>query len=144
MKQNQLEALQAKITESPQLSQLAAALREAVFIRLGGVVAEPRNIALDPITILMIISIVIQIIYLCRTRNNRSETEIFADVRAISTAPLRRTIRLRRRLNLLWAEYCKNHGLADTGFNPFLSGIYAVSPTIDGGTFAEVLSLSDY
>lgn len=144
MTRRQREALRAKIDASPQLSALETALRRAIGLRLDVVSAEPNNVALDPITILMIISVVIQIIRFCRERNNRPYAEIFGAVRAASDLPARRTIRLRRRLNLLWAEYCKQHNLPQTEFNPFLSGVYAVSSTIDEETAAELLALADY
>lgn len=90
------EELKNRIESSADLRRVRAALVDEVAFRADGLAR------LDPITILTIISIIIQIISNCR--KTTPDTEIINLIRNARTLPRRKTIRLRRRLGLATDE----------------------------------------
>jgi len=137
-----LDVLRKQIAASPRLQQFEEQLRAELGDRFAAAGVTPDVAMLDPITILMIISIVLRVIRLCQERNHRPAADIAADLRDGSRVPPRRTIRLRRRLNILWREYCRQHDLPATELNLFLAAVYAVSATVDDDTVAEFMTLA--
>jgi hypothetical protein len=142
MTDSDLDALRRHIAASPRLQQFEEQLRLELGNRFVAAGVAPDVAMLDPITILMIISVVLQVIRLCRDRNRRPVADIAADLRAGSRVPPQRTMRLRRRLNILWREYCQQHNFPSTELNLFLAAVYAVSATVDDDTVAEFMTLA--
>lgn len=91
------EELTSRIESSPDLRRVRAALIDEVAFRADGLAR------LDPLTILTIISVIIQVISYCRTRN--SEETVVAYIQNARTLPRRKTILLRRRLSNLLQDY---------------------------------------
>jgi hypothetical protein len=142
MTDSDLDVLQKQIAASPALRRFEEQLRSELNARLVVAGVAPDAAMLDPFTILLIISVVLQVIRLCRDRNRRSVADIATDLRAGPQVPPQRTIRLRRRLNILWREYCQQHNLSATELNPFLAAVYAVSGAVDDDTVAEFMTLA--
>lgn len=140
MTNNKLELLQQRVDSSPRLKRIEERLQQELLSRMGG---AGNNIGIDPITILMIISVIIQVVQFCRNRNHRRADEITADLCTAANLPPRRTIRLRRKMNALWLDYCTKTGLNHTEFNPFLAAVYAVSPDIDAATAEEFVQAAE-
>jgi hypothetical protein len=140
MKNIKLEDLQQRINASPNLQKMEAQLQAELLAQMSGV--DDNNIAIDPFTILMLISVAIQVVQFCRERNKRDSDLITADMKSGHQTPLRRTIRLRRELNKMWLEYCVKNNLPHTAFNPFLAAVYAVGPQLDDATAAEFVQLA--
>lgn len=65
-----------------------------------------KSARFDPFTILMIISIIVQVIAICQKR--RHPDGIIADIRNAKTLNKLKTRRLRRKLDTLWEECCGN------------------------------------
>lgn len=128
------EELQQRIERSPRLRKLQAKLLEEVTFRAD------TSVQLDPITIVMIISIVVQIIIHCR--ENRSDEEIIADIRDIRVLPPRRLVRLRRRLNALWRNCCEQERRISADVNPILTSVYEIGENSDDATIKELIELA--
>lgn len=139
MSTEKLEQLQQQINASPQLSRVKQRLQDEVAQRLD----QNRIGFIDPLTIIMIISVIIQILNYCRNRNKRALAEICQSVQTADKLPPRRTIVLRRRMNKLWADYCEQNNLEKTADNPFLAAALAVAPTLDESTVQEFVALSN-
>lgn len=110
--------LQQQIAASPELSafrdQLAHTLAEK----------SENKYAFDPFTIIAIISIIIQVIQFCRSK--RSAEEITEDMKNVQNLPPRKLMRFKRRSNVLWKQYCADHGLDTTTPNPILDAVYSL------------------
>jgi len=116
------EVLRKKIDNSPGLKSLENRL-SANLTQQGG----QNNYGIDPLTILFIISIIVQVISLCLRNRERAEVEL--DVQNAALLPPRKLMRLKRRLNVLWADHCKARGIDPGKTNPFFSA--AVSAVRD-------------
>lgn len=143
MKKIDVDTVREAVDASPRLQQLAAQLRDELGVRFAAAGVSPDQAMLDPITILMLISVILQVIRLCRERNQRSAEDIAADLRTGPRVPPQRTMRLRRRLNTLWRDYRTQHNLPATEINPFISAVYAVSGAIDATTVNEFVALTN-
>jgi hypothetical protein len=95
----------------------------------------------DPMLIIMIISIIVQIMVHCR--EDRTRTQIAQDIREIRELPPRRLIRLRRRLNALWREHGVQTDVAAADKNPLLTAVYEVAEGADIGTIKELVELAE-
>lgn len=125
--------LAERIKASPALSALHDDIaREVVF-------HADSNVQFDPITIIMIISIVVQVIIHCR--NKRDDEQIAQDIRDIRTLPPRQLMRLRRRLNRLWKEKCGEPS-SPTAVNPLVTALYEIGEKSDAATIKELLQLA--
>lgn len=128
------EELQRRVNESPALS----ALRDKLTDEL---VAQGNNSCqFDPITIIMIISIIIQVIIHCREKND--DAAIQQSMRELRTLPPRKLMRLRRRLNNVWREHCAKTGIEYTYDNPVVGAVYALSDTIDDAAATGLMELA--
>lgn len=128
------EELQRRVNESPALS----ALRDKLTDEL---VAQGNNsYQFDPITVIMIISIIVQVIIHCKEKN--SEEAIQQSMRELRTLPPRKLMRLRRRLNNVWREHCAKTGLEYTKSNPVVNAVYHLSDTIDDAAAAGLMELA--
>lgn len=141
MSQDDLEQLRQKIAASPALTQLSARLQQALTAQT----IDDNTIAFDPILILMIISIILQVIRLCIDRNEETDRDFATVVQNISRVDGRRTLRLRRRLNSLWADYCAERGIqpAPDSENPLLAAVLTVSRDVNAGAAQDLLKLAD-
>lgn len=140
MSDETLDRLRQRVDASPRLKRVEEQLQQELLARMG---SEGNTIGLDPITILMIISVIIQVVQYCRTQNKRDNIAIAADLCTAPVLPPRRTIRLRRKMNALWHDYCVKNNLTHTEFNPFLAAVYAISPTVDTDTAAEFVQAAE-
>jgi hypothetical protein len=91
------EELKSRIESSSDLRRVRAALIDEVAFRADGLAR------LDPLTILTIISVIIQVVAYCRERN--SEEIVINYIQNARTLPRRKTILLRRKLNNLLQDY---------------------------------------
>lgn len=126
-------ALADRIKASPALSALHDDIAKELAFH------SENNVQFDPITIIMIISIVVQVIIHCR--NKRSDEQIAQDIREIRTLPPRQLMRLRRRLNKLWREQCGGANASPTAVNPLVTALYEVSERADDETINELFHL---
>lgn len=129
-----LKELADRVERSPKLRKLQKKLLEEIEFRAD------NSAQFDPVTIIMIISIVVQVIIHCR--ENRSDAKLFQDIRDIRALPARRLIRLRRRMNALWREQ-GGKTYKSTDSNPLLAALYEVSENTDETTLKELLKLAD-
>jgi hypothetical protein len=128
------EELQRRVNESPAL----AALRDRLTDEL---VAQGNNAyQFDPITIIMIISIIVQVIIHCKEKN--AEDAIQQSMRELRTLPPRKLMRLHRRLNNVWREHCAKTGVEYMRDNPVVGAVYTLSDTIDDAAAAGLMELA--
>lgn len=127
--------LSDRIKASPALSNLCDEIAQEVTFHAD------NNVQFDPITIVMIISIVVQIIIHCR--NNRDDSQIVQDIRDIRTLPPRQLIRLRRKLNKLWREKGGDNAAATTYGNPFLTALYEIGERADDDALQALLQIAN-
>lgn len=114
MTQEELTALREKIDRSPGLQKLARHITDELTEA-----DERAGYGLDPLTILFIISVILQVISLCRQQ--RSEADVELDIANVGMLPPRKLMRLKRRLNLLWAKHCAEKGIEPGKYNPFFA-----------------------
>lgn len=127
-------ALADRIKASPELSTLHDDIAKELAFHSTG------SVQFDPITIIMIISIMVQVIIHCRSK--RSDEQIAQDIRDIRTISPRQLIRLRRRLNRLWREQCGGATAPATATNPLITALYEISDRADNETIKELLKLA--
>lgn len=90
----------------------------------------------DPLTILTIISIVVQIITFCLKNN---DTTTIADaIKNAKTIPRRKTIRLRRRLKNLTQDI----GLSTEEFQPIYDSVLDVAERMSDDEINELINLA--
>lgn len=118
MTPEEIKALQDKIEGSPALKNLERRL--ASQLRLN---QEQAGYGIDPLTILFIISIILQVISLCV--RDRTEPDVALDMTNAHLLPPRKLMRLKRRLNKLWAEQCQKNGQEPGRNNPLFAAAIA-------------------
>jgi hypothetical protein len=126
--------LEARINASPKLRELRDRLLGEVQFRADA------SVGFDPVTIIMIISIVVQVIIHCR--ENRNKDELVQDIQDIRALPARRLIRLRRRLNTLWRHCCADQQSHTGEYNPMLTAVYEIGENSDVATIRELVDLA--
>lgn len=119
----ELEALQQKIAASPEMSAFAEDLNAA--LRRNAPEAETT---FSPFLIVAVISVILQVIYLCRQKTD--EAEILNIGRLNKKIDGRRTLMLRRRLNNLWSKYCAENNLPRTKTNPLIAAVSDVGENL--------------
>jgi hypothetical protein len=127
--------LAERVEQSSRLRKLRAKLMDEVQFRVDA----PAQF--DPMLIIMIISIIVQIVIHCREK--RSTEEIVQDIRDIRALPPRRLIRLRRRLNTLWRNHEDRFTLSSGDVNPLLTAVYEIGENSDTETLEELVALAD-
>ena len=128
------EELQRRVNESPALS----ALRDKLTDEL--VAQGDNSCQFDPITIIMIISIIVQVIIHCREKN--TDEAIQQSMRELRTLPPRKLMRLRRRLNNVWRAHCAKTGIEYKADNPVVGAVYNLSATIDDAAATGLMELA--
>lgn len=124
----------ARIESSPVLRRARETLLNEVSFRAD------KSARLDPMTILMIISIVVQLISFCRQRNN-SDAKITGWIRSARTLPRRRTIRLRRQVDTLWEQHCGDNTAAYEN-NAFFDALLDVGENATDEEIQEILRMA--
>ena len=126
------DEIKHRVETSPALSRAANQLRDEIGFRAAA------SAQFDPMLVIMVISIIIQIIIHCR--ETRSAAAIKFDIRELRTLPARRLMRLRRKLNKLWRE--KAAGGEDSE-NPLVAAIYEMSDSVDDEAINELMRLAE-
>ena len=126
--------LQKRVESSPRLSALRDRLSNELVFRAD------KAVQFDPLTVLAIIAVVLQIIYYCRELRNPDE--IKQDIKDIRSLPARKLMRLRRRANRLWGECCADNQHASHDSNPILTAIYEIGESTDDATLDELIELA--
>lgn len=122
-----------RIESSQSLQRVREKLLSEVSFRAG---ASAR---FDPITIIMIISVIVQVLNYCR--NKRNPEDIAADIRNARALPKFRTRRLRRKLNQLWERQCDG-GLEDCSDNPILAATMDMAEELSDDEINELMTLA--
>jgi len=125
--------LQHRIESSEALRRARETLLSEVSFRAG---ASAR---FDPFTIIMIISIIVQIIAICQKR--RHPDKIVNDIRNARTLPPMRTRRLRRKLTALWETQCGGSP-ADCSDDILFSALIDVAERADDAEIREIMELA--
>ena len=94
----------------------------------------------DPFTIIMIISVIVQVLSYCR--NRRNPEDIAADIRNARALPKFRTRRLRRKLNQLWEQQCDG-GIEDCSDNPILAATVDMAEELSDAEINELITLAE-
>jgi len=128
------EEIQNQVESSAALS----ALRDRIANALA---AQTENrYAFNPLLIVAIISVMVQVIQYCR--ENRSAEDIASDIKNVRSLRPRQLMRFKRRSNVLWKEYCAANGLdADTP-NPIPDAVYALGDDADTAAVRELIALA--
>lgn len=125
--------LKDRIESSAGLRRIKADLVDEIAFRADG----PAR--LDPMTILMIISIIVQVIAYCKKR--RSPEEIVAMIQSARTQPLRRTLLLRRRLNRLCERETFSYGAGLQA--PIYDAVADMAERASDEEIQELMTLAD-
>lgn len=126
--------LQERIESSPALRRVRETLSSEVSFRAG---ASAR---FDPFTILMLISIIVQVIAMCRKR--RHPDKISQDIRNARTLPRIRTWRLQKKLRELW-EKQSSGSAADGGPDVLYEALVDFAERADDTEIAAVMELAE-
>lgn len=128
------EELQARVENSPALAHMRNQLQSEIGFRMD------KSIEFSPLLIISIISICIQVIAYCR--EHRDSSDVRKDLRELRSLPLRKTLRLRRKLNALWRNTCSDNTLFSAS-NPLLDAVYELSDSADDAAVDELLWLAE-
>lgn len=137
MKTIDMDKLERTINSSDTLSAVVNDIESSINKELG-----ENNIGIDPFLILMLISVIIQVVKLCRERNKQTDDSVIHALMSLNELPLRRTIVLRRRVNELWVDYCRKHNISATAPNPLLAALDGVSAKMPLDAAKEFVALS--
>jgi hypothetical protein len=127
------EEIQQRVKASPALRGLTDRLETELFFR------TTTSAQFDPLLIIAIISICIQVLNYCKARNTE---ELKQDIRDIRAIPPRKLMRLRRRINTAWRDCCKDMQLSSADRNPILTALYEIGETADDAALDELIALS--
>lgn len=127
------DELQERIENSPALRKLQEQLQAEIGFRAA------TAIELNPLLVLAIISLIIQIISFCRSE--RSAAAIRDDMRELRSLPPFQSLRLRRKLNALWRDVSKDETVQSE--NPLLEAVYQLSDSVDDTALDELIWLAD-
>lgn len=125
--------LKNRIESSAGLRRIKADLVDEIAFRADG----PAR--LDPMTILMIISVIIQVIAYCRKRN--SPEKIISMIQTARTQPLRKTLLLRRRLNRLCEREVGEYGANFRA--PIYDSVVDMAERATDEEIQEIMALAD-
>lgn len=128
-----IDDLKHRIESSAALRHAAGQLRDEVAFRAD------KSVEFDPMLIIMIISIIVQVVIYCR--ENNTADEVRQNMRDLRAMPVRRLLRLRRKLNMLWREKCRGSEIQPD--NPLLAAVYELSETADDAAIDEILRLAE-
>lgn len=132
MADSDIAAIQSRLEDSPTLRQLHQQLSQEV-----GFCADP-SATFDPILIISVISLAIQLIRWCREKQD--DATIRARMRDLRALPPRQMLRLRRKLNDLWRA---QPGVTLLDRNPLLAAAFTLSDTASDEALDELLWLAE-
>jgi hypothetical protein len=98
-----------------------------------------KSARFDPFTILMIISIIVQVIAICQKR--RHPDGIISDIRNAKTLNKLKTRRLRRKLDTLWEECC-GHSSEECESNALFDAVIEQSENATDEEINEIMRLA--
>lgn len=127
--------LQKRIESSAELSEL----RDQIAAALAS--DTENKYSFDPLLIIAIISIMIQVITYCRDKH--STEDLIRDITTVKELPPRRLMRFKRRANVLWREYCIKRGLDTATPNPILPAVYGLGTKVPACAIAELVKLAE-
>jgi hypothetical protein len=127
--------LQKRIQSDAQLSALSDSLQREIRFRAD------TAFQFDPFLMVAIISIIIQIIVHCREKT--PTTDIRNAIRDARALPPRRLIRLKRRLNKFWLEYCAQTGMSSSSKNPFFDTVLELGENAPDSELDALLALAE-
>lgn len=136
MTHEELTALREKIDNSPGLKTFEKNLAAGLMLQ-----EEQNDYGIDPLTILFIISVVLQVISLCM--KNRSQADVELDLRNAGLLPPRKLMRLKRRLNVLWTKHCAAHGIEPGKNNPFFAAAITACRQCQQNDIADIVKASN-
>lgn len=126
--------LQKRIESSAELSELRDRIASSLAAK------SDNRYAFDPFLIIAIISIIVQVIQYCN--KDRSAEDIAQDMKNVRSLPPRKLMRFKRRSNVLWKQYCAEHGLDPNTPNPIPDAVYAIGDTTQACAINELLNLA--
>jgi hypothetical protein len=126
------QELLKQIESSEALRQAREKLLSEVSFRAG------PSARFDPITIIMLISVIVQVLKYCRER--RKPADIIADIRNARTLPRLRTRRLRRNLAELSEKLLLQD--SDTSSNLFFDAAVDAAESASDEEIAEIMRLA--
>lgn len=124
------DKIKERIESSAGLRRVRATLIDEVSFRADD------SIRLDPLTILTIISIIIQVISYCR--ENQTDENIINLIRSSRTIPRRKTIRLRRRLN----NFAAANGISDDNVQVIYNAIMDMGENATDEEINEIVQIA--
>lgn len=127
------EELHKRVESSAALQRVREALLSEASFRVG---ASAR---FDPFTIIMIISVVVQVLAYCRDR--RKPEELLADMRNAQALSRFRTRRLRKRLDAIWEECCDGT-YEDCRHNPLLPIVLDAAENASDAELQELITIA--
>jgi uncharacterized membrane protein len=125
--------LQNRIESSEALRRARETLLSEVSFRAG---ASAR---FDPFTILMIISIIVQVISACQKRRNPDK--IINDIRNARALSPMRTRRLRKKLDAMWETQCQGNS-EECAENILYAALVDVAERADDAEIQEIMDLA--
>lgn len=126
--------LQKRVESSAELSELRDRIASSLAAK------SDNRYAFDPFLILAVISIIVQVIQYCNTERNAED--IAHDIKNVGSLPPRKLMRFKRRSNVLWKQYCAEHGLDSSTPNPIPAAVYALGDTTQTCAIHELINLA--
>lgn len=135
MTHEELTGLREKIDNSPGLKAFEKNLASNLMTT-----EEQNGYGIDPLTILFIISVVLQVISICMHKRTQADVEL--DARNVAMLPPRKLMRLKRRLNVLWAAHCEKQGIEPGTKNPFFAAAVESMRRCQQNEVADIIQAS--
>lgn len=126
--------LQTRVESSAELSAVRDRVANALSVKSG------NQYAFDPLTIIAIISVIVQVIQYCVSLRNPDD--VAADMKKVHELPPRKLMRFKRRSNVLWKKYCSDHGLDANTPNPIPDAVYSLGGQINDSEIAAFITLA--
>ena len=126
--------LQSRIEESAELRDLKDRINTGLTLSAGGLST------FDPILVIMVISLIVQVATFCYEW--RSHEEIKEDLKNVKKLPPRKLMRFTRRANVLWRDYCKARQIDPGTRNPIFDAVYGLSSTLTDAEAEALLKLA--
>lgn len=123
-----------KIKDAPELGEL----RELLTADLSSKFEDSATF--DPILVLMIISLIVQVVSFCFKQ--KDDAALLADIRNVASLPPRKLMRFKRRANVIWRDYCKEHGLPENTLNPIMAVSYSLGEKVSEPTISAILAMA--
>jgi hypothetical protein len=124
------QEVQKLIEQSPALQKLTQRISTELTA------ADP-SFSFDPMLIIMIISIVVNVIIHCREKRNAKDIEF--DMRRFRALQPRQLMRLKRRLNRLWLEQNPAAAVRSVS-NPIVTAVYEIAAKLQDEEIQAVLA----